>query len=194
MLHAALTVVLAVAPPLLTAEGVELDAFGKKPWEAPFIGVQVDVGVPDGIGASLMVMPGRFLRIHAGGLNNGVGSGVRFGATLVAFPSFGFRPLLGVDAGHTFGGAGEWLPNVLGNTQLANALSGASISFASAQIGLELGSPTFALTLRAGASWVDVSVNPVNVETSANTSVSASGIVLRGFMPSARLGFLFCFD
>jgi hypothetical protein len=194
MLNAVLALAVSLTPPLLTAEGVALDEKGQRPFEAPFLGAQLDVGAPDGIGASLVVAPGRFFRIHAGGLNNGVGSGVRIGATLIAFPSFGFRPLLGFDAGHAFGGAGEWLPQVMPDVRIAKLISGASVSFANLQVGFELGTPTFAFTLRAGMSWVDIGVASQRLDTSATSSVSASGLVVSGFIPSARLGLLFFFE
>jgi hypothetical protein len=119
---------------------------------------------------------------------------VRIGATLIAFPSFGFRPLLGFDAGHAFGGAGEWLPQVMPDVRIAKLISGASVSFANLQVGFELGTPTFAFTLRAGMSWVDIGVASQRLDTSATSSVSASGLVVSGFIPSARLGLLFFFE
>lgn len=194
MLNVVLALAVTVAPPLLTAEGVALDEKGHRPFEAPFLGAQLDVGAPDGIGASLVVAPGRFVRIQAGGLNNGVGSGVRIGATLIAFPSFGFRPLLGLDAGHAFGGAGEWLPQLLPDARIGNLVKGASVSFVNLQLGFELGTPTFAFTLRAGMSWVDIGVASQRLDTSATTSVTASGLQVSGFIPSARLGLVFFFQ
>lgn len=87
MLVAALALALTSAPPpLVTTEGIVLDEDGRAPWAAPPVGVQLDVGVPDGIGASLVYTPGRSLRLLVGGLGNGVGAGGRAGVLLVAFP------------------------------------------------------------------------------------------------------------
>lgn len=194
MLNAALTALaLAVTPPLVTAEGVTLDEDGKKPFEAPFIGVQFDVGAPDGIGASLLVNPGRYLRIHGGGLNNGIGSGVRFGATGVAFPTMAFRPLLGVDVGYVFAGTGAWLPQLIEDTRVRDALSGVHVAFANAQVGFEAGSAHVAFTLRAGISYVSMTAANQDVATGANSSVTVSGIAVTAVIPSARLGLLICF-
>lgn len=194
MLFAAVTAaVLASAPPLVTTEGVTLDEAGKAPFSAPFFGVQIDAGAPDGIGASLVLTPGRFLRVQLGGLTNGVGSGVRLGVMLMAFPSFVFRPFIGLDGGYVFGGLGQWLPQLIQDTSLRSAVTGVSVGFGNAQVGFELGSKNFALTLRAGMSYVDVGLANQSISTGGTSSVSVSGLALRGFIPSARLGFIFCF-
>lgn len=194
MLSALVTVfALAATPPLVTSEGVTLDDKGKAPFEAPFFGVQIDAGAPDGIGASLVVTPGRFFRLHAGGLTNGVGSGVRFGAMLMAFPSFAFRPFIGIDGGYVFGGELAWLPQLLKDESLRNAVTGVSVGFANAQVGFEVGSKNVAFTLRAGLSYVDIGMANQSISTGGTSMVTVSGIALRGFIPSARLGFIFCF-
>ncbi|MFT3709839.1 MAG: hypothetical protein QM817_19590 [Archangium sp.] len=193
MLNVALALALSAAPPLVNAEGVALDENGKKPFEAPFLGVQVDVGAPDGIGASLVATPGRYFRIHAGGLNNGVGSGVRFGVTFIAFPENAFRPLLGGDLGYVFGGAGAWLPQLINDATVKNAISGIDIAYGNAQVGFELGSPHVAFTFRAGISYLRMIADRQEVATGANSSVTVSGIAINAVIPSARLGLIVCF-
>ena len=167
-------------------------------------GVQLDVGAPDGIGASLLVTPGRFLRLSLGGLSNGVGAGVRLGATLVGFPSSAFRPILGIDGGYVFGGAAAWLPQLIGDEAIRGMVSGATVAFANAQIGFEVGSKYFAFTLRGGLSYVDVGLANQSMSTGAvvptaggasggsPSSISGNGLSVYGFIP-ARLGFLICF-
>lgn len=194
MLTLALTLALASSlPPLVTAEGVTLEDDGRIPWSAPPVGVQLDVGLPDGIGASLVVTPGRYLRLSVGGLSNGVGAGVRAGVTLVAFPTGLLRPLLGVDGGYVFGGQLAWLPQLISDEALQQALTGLTVAFANAQVGFELGSKHVAFTLRAGFSYVDVGAVSQTYPTGGTTSVRARGLTLSGVIPSARLGFLFLF-
>lgn len=194
MLTAALAALaLTSAPPLVTAEGVTLESDGRAPWSAPFVGVQLDVGAPDGLGASLVITPGRFLRLSVGGLSNGVGAGVRFGVMLVAFPSSVFRPLLGVDGGYVFGGEAAWLPQLIENAQLRAVVTGVNVGFGTAQVGFELGSKNFAFTLRAGLAYVDVGLGSQSLSTGGTSSVSASGLSIKGVIPSARLGFIFSF-
>lgn len=194
MLSLVLALSLTTSPPLVTAEGVTLDEEGRIPWSAPPVGLQLDVGVPDGLGASLVVTPGRFFRLSVGGLSNGVGAGVRLGVMLVAFPSSLFRPLLGVDAGYVFGGALAWLPQLLTDTAVRTAVTGATVGFANAQVGFELGSKHVAFTLRGGLSYVGVSMPPSQTfSTGGASTITAHGVAITGFIPSARLGFLFSF-
>lgn len=194
MLNAALAALaLTAAPPLVTAEGVALDDKGNKPSSTPFLGVQVDVGAPDGIGASLVVTPWRYLRLSVGGLSNGVGAGARAGLTLVAFPNSAFRPLLGVDGGYVFGGQAAWLPGLISDANLRNVISGVSVGFGNAHVGFELGSKYVAFTLRAGLSYVDLTMGSQSLPAGDNASISANGISLKGVIPSARLGFIICF-
>ena len=175
-------------------------------WEAAYLhatGVQLDVGAPDGIGASLLVTPGRFLRLP-GRAEQWVGAGVRLGATLVGFPSSAFRPILGIDGGYVFGGAAAWLPQLIGDEAIRGMVSGATVAFANAQIGFEVGSKYFAFTLRGGLSYVDVGLANQSMSTGAvvptaggasggsPSSISGNGLSVYGFIP-ARLGFLICF-
>ncbi len=194
MLAAALALALTAAPPpLVTAEGVTLEEDGRAPWSAPPVGIQLDVGVPDGIGASLVYTPGRYLRLSVGGLSNGVGAGVRAGATLVAFPTSIFRPLLGVDGGFVSGGHLAWLPPLLDDEAARTAITGVSVGFVNAQLGFELGSKHVAFTLRAGLSYVELVAPKQSYSTGGVSTVTVSGLALTGFIPSARLGLLFCF-
>lgn len=193
MLTFALALALASSPPLVTAEGVTLEDDGRLPWSAPPVGVQLDVGVPDGIGVSLVITPGRYLRLSVGGLSNGVGVGVRAGVLLVAFPTSLFRPLLGVDGGYVFGGQLAWLPQLITDEAVRATITGLTVGFASAQAGFELGSKHLAFTVRAGFSYVDAGVPSRTYVTGNATTVTARGLVLTGVIPSARLGFLFSF-
>jgi hypothetical protein len=180
-------------PPLLTAEGSSLGADGKTLTDLPFLAVSVDVGVPDGIGASLVVMPVSFLRIHLGGLTNGVGAGVRLGATLLAFPTWPVRPLLAVDAGYVFGGHAPWVLEYVSDPSLRAALSQVSAGFLNAHAGLELGGRNVALVLRGGVSWIDLDLGAQAVDLGGGVTVTANSSSVRGFIPSARIGLMISF-
>src|ERR1700683_1266382 len=65
---------------------------------APFIGVMTDIGGPDGAPASLGVRPIRPLRLELGVADNGVGPGVRGGATWIPLHSWA-TPTVGVSYG-----------------------------------------------------------------------------------------------
>lgn len=174
--------------PLVTAEG---DVAGA-PAEHPFLGVQADVGLPDGAGASAMVMPVSWVRVHVGGLATLTGSGVRAGVTLLAFSRAPVRPTLGVEAGYSFTGSARWIPFVDTVPWLGSALEQVSYAWASAQAGFELGSRHVAFVLRGGLSYVDVTFAGPRADV-GGASLTASSMSLRGIVPSARVGLMVAF-
>ncbi len=185
MLLAALTAL------MLTSGPVGLERREATP--GPRLGVQLDVGAPDGIGVSLSYMPAPTLRMQLGGLNNGIGSGVRLGGVLIAFPESAFRPLFGVEGGYVFGGAGEWALALFPEGLLRTTLRGTNVAFVNSQVGFELGSKHVALVVRVGLSWVNVTARDQEVSMNEGGSVTVGGVSLTGFIPSARLGFIVCF-
>lgn len=177
-------------PPLLTAEGTSV---GEVKSDMPFIAVTIDAGLPDGLGASLSVMPLSFLRVSLGGLTNGVGAGVRLGVTLLAFPRWPVRPLVSVDGGYVFGGHAPWALDFITDTSLRTALSQVNVGFVNAHAGLEMGSRNIAVVLRGGVSWIDVDLGGQSLTLGGGVSVTAAATSLRGFIPSARLGLMISF-
>lgn len=173
--------------PLVTAEG---DVSGQS--DHPWLGVQADVGLPDGAGGSLLVMPVSWVRVHVGGLATLSGSGIRAGVTLLAFPTWAFRPTLGIDAGYAFTGSATWLPWAKAIPGLPSALEHVSYGWGSAQVGLELGSPHASFVLRGGLSYVDLTFAGPRLDV-GGASLSASSMSLRGVIPSARVGLMFAF-
>src|SRR4051794_18607446 len=74
------------------------------PERAPAVwGAALDVGVPDGAGASVVFRPAPWLRFAASGLHNAVSPGVRASATYAPF-SPGLTPSLTLEGGHFFPG------------------------------------------------------------------------------------------
>ncbi len=178
-------------PPLPAEEAVP----APPPAQPPRFGLHLEAGVPDGIGASIVVSPLGFLRLEAGWLNNGVGNGGRAGVTLVAFATAFVRPLFGVDAGAVLGGLGEWLPDLIPDQTVRNVVRGATVKFVNAQVGFELGSRNVALTVHLGGAYVDVALSQqaLVLNPGAASSSSVSGVMLKAFLPSARLGLLVAF-
>jgi hypothetical protein len=183
-----LTAAQEIPAPLVTSEGGVAGAEESH----PFIGVQGDVGLPDGAGASLLVMPVSWLRLHVGGLATLSGSGIRAGVTVVAFPKSGVRPMLGVDGGYAFSGNATWIPYLGTLPLLSRSLENVSYVWSSAQIGFELGSPHFSIVLRGGLSYVDLTFAGPRVEL-GGTTLTASSMSLRGIVPSARVGLMIAF-
>jgi hypothetical protein len=183
------------APPQVFAEGLSPEAIAAAlaPARHPILGVAVDAAFPDGLGVSLLVMPLDFLRLEAGGLSNGVGLGVRGGATLVAFPRSPFRPTLGVEAGYTWGGTGMWAMEYITDATLRAALSNLTVGFVTARVGFELGSKNLALTVQLGASYLDALLGVQTLDLGNGVTLQATGSRLKGFVPSLRVGFIICF-
>lgn len=185
--------ILSRSPPLVATERTDWSEEERPAAKHPFFGVTVDAGFPDGVAAGLLVMPLSLLRIHLAVLTNGLGVGARLGATLVGFPTWVVRPTLGVDGGYTFGGVVPWLLGYVGDEMLKTALAKVSVGFVTARGGFELGSKNVALTVQGGVSWIDVNLGAQTADLGGGVSVKATGSSVRGFVPSVRLGLLFCF-
>lgn len=175
------------APPLVTADG---DIAGEP--THPVFGATADVGLPDGAGVSVLAMPLSWLRLHIGALATLSGTGARAGLSLVAVPSAAVRPFIGAEAGYAFTGSARWIPFVKNVAFLSSALDNVSYGWASAHVGFEFGSPSFAFVLRGGLSYVDVTFAGPRVDV-GGASLSASSMSLRGVVPSGRVGLLMTF-
>lgn len=176
-----------VAPPLVTADG---DVAGEPTHK--IVGAQADVGLPDGAGVSLLVMPLSWLRLHIGGLATLSGSGARAGLSLVAVPHAAVRPFVGAEVGYSFTGSARWIPFASSIAFLSSALENVSYGWASAHAGFEFGSESFAFVLRGGLSYLDVTFAGPRVDV-GGASLSASSMSVRGVIPSARVGLLMTF-
>jgi prepilin-type processing-associated H-X9-DG protein len=181
------------APPLLTAEGQSIGIDGRPVEDHPFLGIIVEGGIPDGLSAGVEVSPLSFMRLHLAAVSNGVGLGVRVGLALVAFPRFPIRPMIAFDAGYVFSGTGAWALQFITDPTLRSALSAVNAGFVDGHVGLEFGSKHFSVVLRGGLSYVDVDLGGHTFTTGANSTLTAGGTSLRGFIPSARLGLQVCF-
>lgn len=194
----AMLLTLLTALTLSTAPVAEITAVEMAPEEQPradhpYVGLQFDAAFPDGIGAGLVFMPTSFLRLHVSAVSNGVGLGGRIGVSVHAFPTWPVRPLLAVDGAYVFGGTAQWALQLIPNLALQSALSNVNVGLVDVHAGLELGSKHVALVLRGGVSWLDVDLGGHSLDLGNGVSVNATGTRLRGFIPSARLGLLFCF-
>jgi hypothetical protein len=179
---------------------VASDAHDLDPKDVPSLfGARVDVGLPEGISASLMVTPVPFMRVHLGGTSNGLGAGFRGGATFGPF-NWMIRPTVGLDASYTFGGKAAWLAGALGGALgssegsggLNQVLDRVTIGAVSGHLGLEAGKSRVAFFIQAGISYLDIS--PVSLDLGNDAGVGAAGskvsVGFRAVIPSGRLGLM----
>jgi hypothetical protein len=156
------------------------------------LGIQLDAGLPQGFGASLVLRPWRALRLFAGGINNTLSSGLRGGLTIAPF-FFPLAPTLSVEAGGLgsadLTSALRW---VAGNQLPEGVSATGSYRFASALLGLELGSPSrFVVFVGAGLSYVAASAEASSQAISAGSttaSLDPGELSFRATLPSVRAG------
>jgi hypothetical protein len=162
-------------------------------------GLLLDAGLPDALGASLLFRPLPWLRFNGGVATNTVGFGARAGVGIAFY--FPITPSLNLDVGHffptdyrpLFERFGQQVPT--GPERLV--LQRFGYDFASAMVGLELGSPRhFSFFVRAGLSYWSIRVEATQDilrEVTDDASITARPFTLRFTAPAAKLGFLIYF-
>lgn len=168
-------------------------------WSVRF-GARLVAGAPDGVGGSLLIQPRPWLRVHAGGARNTLGSGLRGGVDLLPIQLL-VSPVLGLEYAHSFDSDYEKLlsrlhgqptPPLTGIRQVDN-------DQVSATVGLEF-SPWRPLTLflGAGISYWFISVSDVKtfVREAEETpeTLSAAPLRINISSPVVKLGFIFYFN
>jgi hypothetical protein len=119
--------------------GVRGEELGEKN-DDPLLAVSLDGGIPSGMAVDLAIGPLDFLRLSAGVTYNLASLGFRAGADLVPFHG-ALRPVLAFRLGHAFDGDASRLASLLGVPAGQAALARhVSYDYASAQVGLEVGS------------------------------------------------------
>jgi hypothetical protein len=132
------------------------------------LGVQADVGLPDGGGVALVVRPISRVRIHAGAGHNGIAPGMRAGLTLAPLRTW-FSPIVAADIGRYREGD---IPMFEGNR--------AGYEYAAGRVGIEIGRERVTFFLHGGVSRV---WGRVSDEDSGAIDLTVTSV-------SARLGFI----
>lgn len=162
-------------------------------------GLMLDGGLPEFMGASLLYRPLPWLRLNAGLATNTAGLAVRGGVGVALY--FPITPSLNLDVGHYFPADYGPLAQKLGmstpDETVALALQDIGYDFASATVGLEVGSPRhFSFFVRAGISYWSFNVGQSEALLRAaleDEGLTADPIQLRFTSPSAKVGFLIYF-
>jgi hypothetical protein len=123
--------------------------------DGPLFAVSLDGGIPSGMAMDLAIGPLDFMRLSAGVTYNLASFGFRAGADLVPFHGM-LRPVLAFRLGHAFDGDASRLASLLGvPAGQAQLLEHVSYDYASAQLGLEVGSEAgFSAFAGAGVAWI----------------------------------------
>jgi hypothetical protein len=121
------------------------------PW--PRLGAMVDVGVPDGMIASLVVRPWKWLRGYGGAGSNSVSTGWRGGIALLPF---GAGPCAALEYGRYRPGDANGLVRRMtgGEFDGSSLLEKLEYQYANAHLGLEFGGKRFAFFVHGGVSQV----------------------------------------
>lgn len=198
----AVLVALAVTPPLAARAEQDLDTSPAAPVEqvrprGTTLGLQLDAGVPDAAGVVLLYRPLWWLRLNGGLAYDYIGYGLRGGVSLVPW-HWVVTPSLSLDAGRFFEGDASRLASDTTRAE-RDLLRHATYQFASAQVGLELGSQRWcSFYVRAGLAYVTATASGRRLTAFAQEKGSDSSMQyslgdarLRALMPSASLGLLF---
>jgi hypothetical protein len=164
---------LALAAPQTVADALQAQRVQK--W--PILGAMADIGVPDGLNASLVVRPWKWVRAYGGGGSNTVAKGWRAGLTLLPF---GAGPSLSAE----YGSYGEGNANglvarlVQGNFQGSSMLDKVGYDYANAHVGLDFGGRYVTFFIHGGISrvWSTVhAMDSVIRNSASNTNPNVTG-------------------
>lgn len=181
---------------LALGASTEARAEDEAPADGALWGLMVDVGAPDGIGASAVVKPFSGLRLHAGATTNTVSFGVRGGASLLPLSTF-VAPSLNLDVGHYFGGDYNKLLERFGGSPDSGStlIRDVAYNYASATLGLNVGpAHSWTLFLNLGLSYWAFSVNDMQeFLQESDPDVTSTPLQVRFTSPSFKLGFIYYF-
>lgn len=118
----------------------------------PWLGLQLDAGVPDGAQAALVLRPWKALRFTVGGGYNTISKGVRGGVSILPF---GRGPSLTVEAGRFFeGNANAAARQVMGSFEDLSVFQRFGYDFANAHLGLDFGYKRVTFFIHGGLSYL----------------------------------------
>ena len=173
----------------------------------PWLGLMTDVGVPDGMQASIVLRPERWLRASVSGGYNLISKGVGGGLTILPF---GRGPSLLVVGGHYFDGDANAAAAKLAGPAFSSStfaqndsalIQRVGYDYANLHLGLDFGYERVTFFIHAGMSYVQGKVH--NIETIVQRNPSIDGVDANGLEvaikgdptvkyigPSAKIGLI----
>ncbi len=167
------------------------------------LGLMGDVGTPEGMNASLVLRPWRWLHLAGGVGHNGAAAGYRGGVTLVPW---GTGLSLTAEAGYNGPGNLSGAAALVGTPIGADLFRRVSYTYANFHLGYERGNGRVAFFVHAGLSFVRATLGdfattlgrdltPNTVTSSSKTTVTVNGdATVRGAGVSGKLGFVVYLD
>jgi hypothetical protein len=163
----------------------------------PFLGVMLDLGAPDGANVALVAQPLRSIRLEAGAGHNAIAPCARGGVALAPLSTF-IRPTVSAHVGRCREGDANPLARAASgdSTYSSEMLERVGYDYATARVGLELGSERVTFFLHAGATRMagrvrDASTDADEMSSSSITFTQDPTVTLTTL--SARLGFIVFF-
>jgi hypothetical protein len=141
-----------------------------RPKRLPVFGVMADVGVPDGLIASLAIRPWNWLRFCAGGGTNGISRGWRTGITLLPL---GAGPSASLEYGRYQVGNANAMARKVGFAG-SPVLERVGYQYMNAHLGLDFGSRRFVFFLHGGVTMLRGQIHNLGASIPAPTASDAS--------------------
>jgi hypothetical protein len=160
------------------------------------IGLNADVGLPDGANASLVYRPKAWVRAQLGMGYNMVSPGVRAGLTLIPF---GWGPSATLEGGHYFDGNANGMARKIAGSSFKDSalLERVGYDFANAHLGWEMGSRRVTFYFHGGMSYVHATLHNADAALQENGLIPMGNKVsvkqdptVKVVAPSAKLGLI----
>jgi len=161
----------------------------------PLLGVMVDVGVPDGLMASLVARPWTWMRVSAGGGTNSISNGWRAGISLLPF---GAGPSATLEYGRYQDGDANDLAKkfVGGNFNGSPALERVGYEFMNAHLGLDFGSRNVVFFVHGGVTMLRGQIHNLDAAIAGAGGMGTTEVAVRqdpnfkAVGPSFKVGLL----
>jgi hypothetical protein len=171
----------------------------------PFLGLMTDVGIPDGLQASLVLRPAKWLRGSVGGGYNMISKGVRVGVSLLPF---GRGPSASLEAGRYFDGDANAAAAMIAgpsvqSSPLSPFLQHVGYDYVNAHLGLDFGYKRATFYIHGGMTYAHATVPKSTISQFVNNQPSIDGMTASGTQvtvlsdgsityigPSAKIGLI----
>ena len=161
----------------------------------PLLGVMLDVGVPDGLMASLVARPWTWMRVSAGGGTNSISNGWRAGISLLPF---GAGPSATLEYGRYQDGDANDLAKkfVGGNFNGSPALERVGYEFMNAHLGLDFGSRNVVFFVHGGVTMLRGQIHNLDAAIAGAGGMGTTEVAVRqdpnfkAVGPSFKVGLL----